>query len=217
MCDYARLCFCVSAYIPVLYNHTHTHICVHAWADISSRTDGHRTKSSEQHLLWLSFHPVHAVLRRITSTHLFRDNKLHTRNRHLGIIVDFQWHFPMDFQWHCPADFQMGFRFCEIWRAVFCPDFWAGAKAAAGGLVAARLVAGGLVAAVLVAAVELRAETDCLGQSKAQDHQTSFGWHYLSNATCLMRPRVLCVFCSVKDDHTLLHYSPRLKKPVLDN
>ena len=40
-----------------------------------------------------------------------------------------------------------------------------------------------------------------------------FGWHYLSNATCLMRPRLFStVFRRVKDDHNLLHYSPPLKK-----
>ena len=40
-----------------------------------------------------------------------------------------------------------------------------------------------------------------------------FGWRYLSNATCLIRPHLLCVFfCRVKDHHNLLHGSPCLKK-----
>ena len=38
------------------------------------------------------------------------------------------------------------------------------------------------------------------------------GWHYLSDATCLMRPRLLCFFRRVKYDHNLLHYSPLLKE-----
>ena len=50
--------------------------------------------------------------------------------------------------------------------------------------------------------------------------QTTFWWHYLSNATCLMRPRLL--LRRVKDHHNLLHDSPCLKttcvrQVVLDN
>ena len=43
-------------------------------------------------------------------------------------------------------------------------------------------------------------------------------WHYLSAATCLMRPRFcLCVFRCVKGHHNLSHYSPLcLRKPALD-
>ena len=43
--------------------------------------------------------------------------------------------------------------------------------------------------------------------------QTWLGWHYLSNITCLIRPRVFyaCVFRRVKDHHNLPHDSPRLK------
>ena len=37
------------------------------------------------------------------------------------------------------------------------------------------------------------------------------GWHYLSNATCLIRPR-LFVFRRVKDHHNLSSYSLCLKK-----
>ena len=35
---------------------------------------------------------------------------------------------------------------------------------------------------------------------------------YLSNATCLMRPRLFYVFRRVKDRHNLLGYSQRWKK-----
>ena len=39
------------------------------------------------------------------------------------------------------------------------------------------------------------------------------GWHYLSNATCQIRPHLFYVFFGrVKDHHNLLHYSPLLKK-----
>ena len=40
-----------------------------------------------------------------------------------------------------------------------------------------------------------------------------FGWHYLSNATSLIRPRLFYVFLfdRVKDHHNLLHHSPLLK------
>ena len=43
---------------------------------------------------------------------------------------------------------------------------------------------------------------------------SSSGWHYLSNATCLIRPQLfsLCIVYSVRDHHNLLHDSPRLKK-----
>ena len=43
---------------------------------------------------------------------------------------------------------------------------------------------------------------------------TPFGWHYLSNATCLMRPClfVFCVVCRAKDHRNSLHDSPILKK-----
>ena len=45
--------------------------------------------------------------------------------------------------------------------------------------------------------------------SRTQD----LGWHYLSNATCLLiRPRLFCVFRRVKDHRNLLHCSPCLKK-----
>ena len=37
-------------------------------------------------------------------------------------------------------------------------------------------------------------------------------WHYLSNTACF----VWCVFRLVKDHHSLLHYSPLLKKYALD-
>ena len=38
------------------------------------------------------------------------------------------------------------------------------------------------------------------------------GWHYLSNAICLMRPRSFyALFRCVNDHHNLLHYSQRLK------
>ena len=38
-------------------------------------------------------------------------------------------------------------------------------------------------------------------------------WHYLSNATCLIRPHVFyALFRRVKDDHGLLHCSPLSKK-----
>ena len=40
----------------------------------------------------------------------------------------------------------------------------------------------------------------------------SFGWHYLSNATCLIRRHLFCVFRSAKDHHNLLHDSQLFKK-----
>ena len=41
------------------------------------------------------------------------------------------------------------------------------------------------------------------------------GWHYLSNATCLIRPRLLYALCSFKEHHTLLHHSPLLKNTCI--
>ena len=41
---------------------------------------------------------------------------------------------------------------------------------------------------------------------------SNLGWHYLSNATCLMQPHVLYVVRRVEDNHTLLHSSPLLKR-----
>ena len=42
---------------------------------------------------------------------------------------------------------------------------------------------------------------------------TVFGWRYLSNAACLIRPRLLCAYLRRVEDHdTLLHYFSRLKK-----
>ena len=43
------------------------------------------------------------------------------------------------------------------------------------------------------------------------DRTPHLGWHYLSNATCLIRPHLFCVFRRVKDHHTLPEYSPLLK------
>ena len=41
---------------------------------------------------------------------------------------------------------------------------------------------------------------------------TIVGWHYLSNPSCLIRPRLFCAcFRRVKDRKMLLHYSPLLK------
>ena len=43
--------------------------------------------------------------------------------------------------------------------------------------------------------------------------RSQFGWHYLSNATCLMRPRSLYVFVyRVEDHHNLPNYLSWLKK-----
>ena len=39
----------------------------------------------------------------------------------------------------------------------------------------------------------------------------AIGWHYLSNATCLIRPRLFYACFVVKDHHDLLCYSPPLK------
>ena len=41
----------------------------------------------------------------------------------------------------------------------------------------------------------------------------SLGWHYLSNATCLIRPHliIVCVVDSFKDRHSLLQCLPLLK------
>ena len=47
---------------------------------------------------------------------------------------------------------------------------------------------------------------------KASAGKATLGWHCLSQATCLIRPRLFCVFRRVKDHHNSLHYSPRLKK-----
>ena len=38
------------------------------------------------------------------------------------------------------------------------------------------------------------------------------GWHYLSNATCLIRPHFCCIFCHVKDHRNSLHRSLLSKK-----
>ena len=38
------------------------------------------------------------------------------------------------------------------------------------------------------------------------------GWHYLSDAACLMRPDFFCVFRRVKGSRNSLHYSSLLKK-----
>ena len=41
---------------------------------------------------------------------------------------------------------------------------------------------------------------------------TTIGWHYLSNATCLIRPRSFYVsVCRVKEHRNVLHCSPLLK------
>ena len=41
------------------------------------------------------------------------------------------------------------------------------------------------------------------------------GWHYLSNATCLIRPRLFYVCSRVKDHDNSLHYSPLVKKTCI--
>ena len=55
----------------------------------------------------------------------------------------------------------------------------------------------------------------CDAHSRSSHHDVALiGWHYLSNATCLMRPRLfLCVVYSVKEHHqtNVLHVSPHLK------
>ena len=45
-------------------------------------------------------------------------------------------------------------------------------------------------------------------------HAAGMGWHYMSKATCLIRPHVFYVFCCccVEDRQDLLHDSPRSKK-----
>ena len=46
-----------------------------------------------------------------------------------------------------------------------------------------------------------------------KNYHAIFGWHYLSNAACLMPATfVLCVLCRVKDHHKLLHVLPPSKK-----
>ena len=42
------------------------------------------------------------------------------------------------------------------------------------------------------------------------------GWHYLSKATCLMRPRVVYALVVVNDHHNLLHYLPLWKKWIMN-
>ena len=44
------------------------------------------------------------------------------------------------------------------------------------------------------------------------NHPSMLGWHYLSNATCLIRPHLFCALFSVKDHHNLLSCSSCLKK-----
>ena len=47
-----------------------------------------------------------------------RGKLLHTGNRHLEIVVDFQWHFPMDFQWHFPTESHSSVVFPKIMALV---------------------------------------------------------------------------------------------------
>ena len=55
------------------------------------------------------------------------------------------------------------------------------------------------------------------GRRELNCRHASFGWHYLSNATCLAPPAsfVLCVFPRIKDRGNLLHYPPLQKKPSI--
>ena len=46
-------------------------------------------------------------------------------------------------------------------------------------------------------------------------HGTVLRWHYVSQATCLMRPRLFYAFGRVKDHRNLPHYSAHLKKPCV--
>ena len=56
--------------------------------------------------------------------------------------------------------------------------------------------------------------TPCSSLRLSALHAT-VGWHYLSNAACLMRPRLYALFIVTKNKHDLPNHSPRLKKPCV--
>ena len=62
----------------------------------------------------------------------------------------------------------------------------------------------------------LRANSRTPAAAGTGNPRAALGWHYLSNATCLMRPHLCCVFRRDKDHRILLQfYSPLLKKACL--
>ena len=65
--------------------------------------------------------------------------------------------------------------------------------------------------ALCCSALALQARAHACSSEELFDDTNQLGWHYLSKATRLIRPPLVCVFRRVKDHRNLLHYSPLLK------